>query len=63
MNGYAIAYLCLMGLSALSGLYCLSRGNEQVPIKRETYGRAGFDRLLGVLVSVPLFLAAIGVIG
>ena len=61
MNNYIIVFFVLYTISTLTGLYNLSLG-DKLP-KPKTYREAGMMTLISMCIAVPLFLAAVGIIG
>ena len=61
MNIFAIIFLCLYGIVLLRGIYRLGQGNKLI-VQSATSSKAGATDLTVVLIGVPLFLLAIGIL-
>ena len=61
MNNYIITFFIMYAISTLMGLYNLSLGDKM--IKPRTHREAGMTTLVSMCIGIPLFLAAVGIIG
>lgn len=59
-NNYQVVFLVIYGISTIVSLYKLSLGDKIEA--RRTHRAGGIVGLMGVFISVPLYLASIGVI-
>ena len=60
MNNYIYIFLILYAISFLVSVYCLSKGDAMLP--RKTYREHGMIQFIGLMIGLPLFLAAVGIL-
>ena len=62
MNGFVIFFIVLYIINFIGGLIQIGMGNKPMKMKAVTHLESGIVKILGVLIGLPLFLAAVGIV-